>query len=78
MTKGVAVTMGAIVTTSELRIKKARRLMRAVLSNESLRFGFGFQHFFATVKTSRANVVAQVGFARGGLHSNAWHGQSIV
>jgi hypothetical protein len=38
----------------------------------------GFDHLTATVKTVRADVVTQMGFASGWLYGNAWCDQSIV
>ena len=46
--------------------------------SSELRFRFCFQHLAATVKASRADVVTQVGFTRGGLDCNAWNVQGIV
>jgi hypothetical protein len=43
-----------------------------------LRFGLGLQHLATTVKTGRADVVTQMGFAGGRLNSNTWHNQGIV
>jgi hypothetical protein len=41
-------------------------------------FSLVFQHLTATIKAIGADVVAQVGFARGGLDGDARHGQGIV
>jgi hypothetical protein len=40
--------------------------------------GFGFDHLATTVKTVGADVVTQMGFARGGLYCDAWGDQGIV
>jgi hypothetical protein len=41
-------------------------------------FGFGLQHFAATVKTVGADVVAQMGFTSGGFYGNARNIKGIV
>jgi len=52
--------------------------VRARLSMRELRFGLGFKHLTATVKAGRADVVTQMGLARGGLNGNAGNIQGIV
>jgi hypothetical protein len=52
--------------------------LRALHGRPGSGFCFGLQHLAAAVKTSGADVVAQVCFTRGGLYCNAWNNQSIV
>jgi hypothetical protein len=41
-------------------------------------FCLGLQNLAATVEPGRADVVAQVGFASGGLDGDAWNRKGIV
>ena len=55
-----------------------KALAQSGLKTRFLGFGLGFEHFAAPVKTGRADVVAQMRFARRGLHGNAGNRQSGV
>ncbi len=52
--------------------------LRALHEKPGSGFRFGLQHLAATVKTSGADVVTQVGFTRSGFNCNARNNQCIV
>ena len=52
--------------------------LRASCRNGFLSFGLGLDDFATTVKPSRADVVAQVDFAGGGLYRDPGHDQGVV
>ena len=60
--------------------QKARdRITVTGLDGEAMSgFRLGFQHFSATVKTGRADVVTQMHFTGGGFNRQAGHIQRIV
>ena len=52
--------------------------LKAATSGAVSVFRLGLDDFAATVKPGWADVVAQMGFTRGGFHGNAGHVQGIV
>ena len=52
--------------------------LRASCRKGFLGFGLGLDDFATTVKPRRADVVAQVNFASGGLHGDAGNDQGVV
>jgi hypothetical protein len=75
---GAVATEGIGNFASKTKARGYSNVAPGLASKAESGFGLALYNLTATVETVRTDVVTQVRFARGGLHGNTRHVQSVV